>query len=129
MLQIPPQKLKEILIKEGLITAQNFDNLLIEAERMSQNIADVLISQGILTSDYFYNLIAQYFSIQKADLARRSIEENILRLLSEELARQKRVIVFAKEPDDTLDVAMEDPSNLETINFLKNILKQKSSPF
>ena len=129
MLQIPPQKLKEILIKEGLITAQNFDKLLIEAERMSQNIADVLISQGIITSDYFYNLIAQYFSIEKADLASRSIEENILRLLSEELARQKRVIVFAKEPDDTLDVAIEDPSNLETIEFLKKYLKAKIKPF
>ena len=129
MLQIPPQKLKEILIKEGLITAQDFDNLLVEAERMGQNIADVLISQGIITSDYFYNLIAQYFSIEKADLASRSIEENILRLLSEELARQKRVIVFAKEPDATLDVAMEDPSDLETIEFLKKHLKAKIKPF
>jgi len=129
MLQIPPQKLKEILIKEGLITAQDFDNFLVEAKRMGQNIADVLISQGIITSDYFYNLIAQYFSIEKADLASRSIEENILRLLSEELARQKRVIVFAKEPDATLDVAMEDPSDLETIEFLKKHLKAKIKPF
>jgi len=129
MLQIPPQKLKEILIKEGLITAQNFDKLLIEAERMGQNMTDLLISQGIITSDYFYNLIAQYFSIEKADLASRSIEENILRLLSEELARQKRVIVFAKEPDATLDVAMEDPSDLETIEFLKKHLKAKIKPF
>lgn len=129
MLQIPPQKLKEILIKEGLITAQNFDKLLIEAERMGQNMTDLLISQGIITSDYFYNLIAQYFSIEKADLASRSIEENILRLLSEELARQKRVIVFTKEPDATLDVAMEDPSDLETIEFLKKHLKAKIKPF
>jgi len=129
MLTIPPQKLKEILTKEGLITAQDFDNLLIEAQRMGQNVVDLLISQGVITSDYFYNLVAQYFGIEKADLATRPIEENVLRLLSEELARQKRVIIFAKEPDATLDVAMEDPSDLETIEFLKKHLKSKIKPF
>ena len=96
---------------------------------MGQNVVDLLISQGVITSDYFYNLVAQYFGIEKADLATRPIEENVLRLLSEELARQKRVIIFAKEPDATLDVAMEDPSDLETIEFLKKHLKSKIKPF
>ncbi len=129
MLQIPPQKLKEILTKEGLITAQDFDNLLADAQRMGQNMADVLISQRIITSAYFYNLIAQYLGVEKADLANRPIEEDILRLLSEELARQKRAIVFAKESDGALDVAMEDPSDLETIEFLRKHLKSKIKPF
>ena len=129
MLTIPPQKFKESLVKEGLITAQDFDNLLIEAERMGQNVADVLISNGIISSDYFYNLVARYFGVKKVDLATRTIEENILRLLPEELARQKRVIIFTKEADATLDVAMEDPSDLETIEFLKKHLKSKIKPF
>ena len=129
MLQIPPQKLKEILIKEGLITAQNFDNLLIEAERMGQNMTDLLISQGIITPDYFYNLVAKYFSVEIVNLGNRPIEEDVLRGLSEELARQKRVIVFAKEPDATLDVAMEDPSDLGTIEFLKKNLKSNIKVF
>ena len=129
MLQIPPQKFKETLVKEGLITAQDFDNLLIEAERMGQNVADLLISQGIITPDYFYNLVAKYFSVEIVNLGNRPIEEDVLRGLSEELARQKRVIVFAKEPDATLDVAMEDPSDLGTIEFLKKNLKSNIKVF
>ena len=124
MLTIPPQKFKETLVKEGLITAQDFDNLLIEAERMGQNMTDLLISQGIITPDYFYNLVAKYFSVEIVNLGNRPIEEDILRKLSEELARQKRVIVFAKEPDATLDVAMEDPSDLGPLSFLKKISNQ-----
>ena len=129
MLQIPPQKFKETLVKEGLITAQDFDNLLIEAERMGQNVADLLISQEIITPDYFYNLVAKYFSVEIVNLGNRPIEEDVLRGLSEELARQKRVIVFAKEPDATLDVAMEDPSDLGTIEFLKKNLKSNIKVF
>ena len=129
MLTIPPQKFKETLVKEGLITAQDFDNLLIEAERMGQNVADLLISQEIITPDYFYNLVAKYFSVEIVNLGNRPIEEDVLRGLSEELARQKRVIVFAKEPDATLDVAMEDPSDLGTIEFLKKNLKSNIKVF
>jgi len=129
MLQIPSQKLKEILIKEGLVTAEVFDNLMIEAKRMDQNIVDILISRGIVASDYFYNLIAQYLGAERVNLAGRPIEENILRKLSEDLARQKRAIVFSEETDGTFDVAMEDPSNLETIEFLEKNLKAKIKPF
>ena len=129
MLQIPSQKLKEILIKEGLTTAEVFDDLAIEAKRMDQNIVDILISRGIVASDYFYNLMAQYLGVERISLSGRPIEENLLRKLSEELARQKRAIVFNEEPDATLDVAMEDPSNLETIEFLEKHLKTKIKPY
>ena len=129
MLQIPAQKLKEILIKEGLTTAEVFDNLTIEAKRMDQNIVDILVSRGIVASDYFYNLVAQYLGVERIILSGRPIEENLLRKLSEELARQKRAIIFNEEPDFTLDVAMEDPSNLETIEFLKKHLKTKIKPY
>ncbi|PIU98394.1 hypothetical protein COS61_01660 [Candidatus Wolfebacteria bacterium CG03_land_8_20_14_0_80_40_12] len=125
MLTIPSQKLKEFLIKDGLISDEKFDSLLAEAERMNQNIADLLISQGVITVDYFYNLVVQYLNIPLANVAGRSIDEDILRKLSEELARQKRVIIFGKEADGALSAAMEDPSDLETINFLESHLKSK----
>jgi len=129
MLQIPDEKLKSILIKEGLITAEFFDSLSTEAKRMNQNLADVLISRGVIVPDYFYNLVAQYLGCEKISLASRPIEEELLRKLSEELARQKRAVVFGKEPNGAFDVAMEDPSDLETIEFLKKHLKTEIKPF
>ncbi len=129
MLQIPSQKLKEILIKDNLITAEKFESLLLEAKRMNQNIVDFLISGGFVTADYFYNLAARYFGVERANLAGRNIEENILRKLSEELARQKRIIIFNQESDGVLGAAMEDPSDLEAIEFLERRLKSKIKPF
>ncbi len=129
MLIVPAQKLKEILTKEDLISGQAFDGLMSEAKRMGQNIADLLISQNFITADYFYNIVAKYFGVERINLGSRVIEEKILRTLSEELARQKRAVVFAREADGTFDVAMEDPSDLETIEFLKKHLKTNIKPF
>jgi len=125
MLQIPPQKLKEFLVNEGLITAQDFDALLEEAKRMEQNVADLLISRGFITSDYFYNLLARHFRVEKADLGVRAIDENILKKVPEDLARQKKAVVFAEEAGGVLALAMEDPSDLETIEFFERRLKAK----
>ncbi|MFH1346870.1 MAG: GspE/PulE family protein [Spirochaetota bacterium] len=129
MLKIPNQKLKEILIKEDLIGAENFDKLAVESKRMGQNIADVLISQGIIGRDYFYTLMAKYVGVELVNLGGQLIEEKILRKLSEDLARQKRALVFREESGGTLSVAMEDPSDLTTIEFLEKNLKTKIKPF
>ncbi|MDD5547774.1 MAG: GspE/PulE family protein [Candidatus Pacebacteria bacterium] len=128
-MQIPDQKLKEILIKEGLIAEPNFDAVAVEAQRKGYQIADMLISRGIISQTYFNDLLSSYFGVEKVDLSRRPIDEEVLKLLPEEIARQKRAISFNKEPDGSFDVALEDPGNLETIGFLESYLKGKVRPF
>ncbi|MEK7143972.1 MAG: hypothetical protein AAB820_01425, partial [Patescibacteria group bacterium] len=112
MINIPENKLKDFLIKDGLVASKAFDDLSVEAKRMGQGLGDLLISKGIISADYFYNLLARYFGVERIDLGIGSINENFLRKLSEELARQKRTIIFNVEADGTLDAAMEDPSDL-----------------
>lgn len=129
MLQIPPLKLKDFLVKDGLIKPQEFDDLSKEANRMGQGLADSLISKGFVSEDYFYNLVARYLGVEMADLAGRQINEEIFKKISEDLARQKKAIIFNRENDGTFDVAMEDPSDLTTIKFLENHLKAKIKPF
>ena len=129
MLSISLQKLKEALTKENLITGEDFDSFSKEAERMGYDLPQFLISRGIITQEYFYNVLSQYFGVEKAELANRLINEDILNQLPEPLARQKKSIIFNKEADGTLDVAMEDPSNLGEIEFLQRYLKAKIKPY
>lgn len=129
MINIPENKLKDFLIKDGLVVPKAFDDLTVEAKRMGQGLGDLLISKGIISADYYYNLLARYFGVERIDLGIGSIDENFLRKLSEELARQKRTIIFNVEADGTLDAAMEDPSDLETVEFLKRHLKAAIKPF
>jgi len=129
MLQIPNPKLKELLIKESLIKPEDFDLTVTDAQRMNQNVADVLISRGTISADYFYGLVSKYFGVEMADFAAKPIDENVLRKLPEDVARQKRAIVFNQQADGTLDVAMEDPSDLSAIEYLEKNLKAKIKPY
>ncbi len=129
-MNFPPQKLKEILIKDGLINGRDFDLLLEEGRRLNQKIEDILISRGLVSADYYYNILSQYLGVKLSNLAGEgSINENVLNLLSADIAKQKRAIVFKKGDDGVLDVAMEDPSDLRTIEFLERHLKARVKPF
>ena len=129
MIKISPEKLKEVLLKEGLIDADRFEEIKKEAERLNQNLIEVLISRRIISEDYFIDFLSRYFQVPKADLAVKKINEKAFNLLSQNLARRRRAVVFEQEPDGAFDVAMEDPGDLETIEFLEKHLKGKIKVF
>lgn len=128
-LPIPPQQLKKRLTEENLLAPERFDALLAEAERKNQDLLDILVSQKIVNQDYLYGILSEILGVELAALGSRQMDEEALRLLPEEIARQRQVIIFGREPDGTLDAAMLDPSDLETIEFLKTRLQAKIRPF
>jgi len=129
MLQIPENKFKELLLADGVLTAEQFQGAVAEAKRMNRGVADILLEQNFITEEYYENSLSKFYGVERARLGERPVDENVLRLLSEDLARGKRAIVFARERDGTLDLAMEDPSDLVTIEFLASRLKAKIKPF
>lgn len=128
-MQIPNQRLKEYVVKEGLISEEDFDRLVNESERMGYSVADNLVSRGIVSNDYYNELLASYFGVRKANLSAQTIDERVLHLLPKELSRERRVVLFKKEDDGSFAAAMEDPSDLETIEFLRRYLKSEVKPY
>lgn len=129
MLSLPPEKIKNLLIRDGVIDAGTFDMAFEESSRKNQNVIDLLISRGLIGRGYFFSLLAKSLGVERIDLTSEKIDERILRLLPEEVARQRRAVVFANQPDGSFKVAMEDPTNLETIDFLALRLGAPIRPF
>ena len=128
-LPIPPDQLKKILVEQNLIAPERFDGLYQEAERKGQSVIDVLVSEKIVESNYLNDLIASLLGVPRADFSTQPISKEVVNLLAEGVARQRQVIVFNKEEDGTYDVAMLDPSDLETREFLAQRLNGKVRPF
>ncbi len=126
---IPPEQLKKKLLEEHLIDSARFDALAEEADRKHQNLIDLLVSQKIADSLYLNNLLAEFLGVEMANLGSRKIDEEALKLLPEETARERQVILFGKNPDGSLNAAMGDPSDLATIEFLSQRLKAVIRPF
>jgi len=129
MTQIPDNKLKEILFADGLVGEEVFNNAAEEASRLGNSIAETLISKNIITDDYFRNIVARYLNVPIVELEESKIDINVLNLLPEEIARQKRAVPFARGEDGSISVALEDPSNLVDSEFLERYLKTRIIPY
>ncbi len=129
MLKLPEEQFKKILLQDGLIKEKDFDNFSKEAKRNNQSIAELLISQGIISSNYYMELLSKFFDIPLANLGEEKIPYEILNQVPEDIARLKHLIVFNEEKNGTLDVAMADPTDLETIEYIEKLTKKKIKPF
>jgi len=129
MINLPPERLKEIFIQEGVIDSSTFDQIAFEAQRRKQNIADILVSQSIISRDHLLSIIAGVLGVDRVNLGSVDIDEKTLHLLPEDVSRRLKVIAFKQDEDGTIHVAMEDPTNLETLDFLKLRLGEKIKPY
>src|SRR3989338_811982 len=129
MLSLPTQQIKEMLVQAGVLDDATFDSIKIEADRKRQNVADLIISEGLINKEYFFNLLAKTLGFERINLGIQKIDERVMNLVSEDMARQRKIIVFNRGDDGAFDIAMENPTDLETIDFLSLRLKSKIKPF
>src|SRR3989344_6772602 len=130
-MQLPllPQQIKQELVSQNLVTPERFDEVAAEAERKNQNLLDVLVSSKIASAGFLGDLVAKALGVDRADFSVRPIDKSIVRVLPEDVARQRQAIVFNREENGVYDVAMLDPNDLEAISFLTQRLKAKIKPF
>ncbi|MCL4392461.1 GspE/PulE family protein [Patescibacteria group bacterium] len=129
MINLSSAKLKDILVRAGVVDADTFDTIATEAERNRQNIADIVISSGLINKDYFYLLLSKSLGVERVNLGAVGIDEKALHLLPEDIARTRKAIVFGKDKNGYFEVAMENPADLETIDFLTLKLQGPMHPF
>ncbi|HRU35869.1 MAG TPA: hypothetical protein P5237_00935, partial [Candidatus Paceibacterota bacterium] len=118
-LRLPLEKIKEFLVDNNLISPEVFQIALEDSQRTGQNIIDILVSRGFISEDYAYQLYSEFFKTPVIKLRGRLIKKSVLSIISEEMARTRRIAVFDKDDDGFLYLAMEDPGDLETINFVE----------
>ncbi|MDD3488145.1 MAG: GspE/PulE family protein [Candidatus Pacebacteria bacterium] len=116
-MRLPLQTLKKLILETGLVCEKDFDKLVLEAQRTEKNVIDLLISRNFITTDFYADILSRHLNIPRIKLVGQQINTEILNILPEEIAQTRNVVVFGKE-DNCILVAMLDPANLETLDFL-----------
>jgi len=121
-MKIDPLKLKEFLLAAGQVSEKQFEKALNESKEGNREIGDILVASGLLPEDEFIKIKAHLLGIPFINLEKEMIPPEILKIVPEPIARVHNIIAFKKD-GDTLDVAMLDPEDLRTIEFI-----QKTNP-
>lgn len=117
-MRVEPGQLKAFLLDAGLVTQKQFGVALKLAKKTNQNVGDVLVSEGWLTEQELIKLKAYILGIPFVDLKKEIIPQDVLSIIPEPIAKKHNIVPFKKQGSD-LEVAMLDPEDLRTIEFIK----------
>lgn len=117
-MRVDLQQLKNFLLDAKLITIAQFEKAKKISEKNNQKIEDVLVSEGFMTQEELIKLEAYVLGIPFVNLEKEKIDLDILRMIPEPIARSHNIVAFRKRERD-LEVAMLDPEDLRTIEFIK----------
>lgn len=115
----------ELLQENGMISQEQIDegwSKVAESDG-ELDILDALKSLGIISDDEVMAMLAQQYGLETVDLSSFSIPEEIIGAMPADTARKYSVVPVMLH-DDILTVAMSDPTDMDTIDSLRYVLKR-----
>jgi type IV pilus assembly protein PilB len=101
-------KIVEILLRQNYVTAEDIKRAEDYLKTHEISLVDYLISSEIITKDLLGQAIAESWGIPYADLNSSQPSPEQVMKISEDLAREKRVVVFKLEKDRVI-IATDTP--------------------
>jgi len=120
-------QLKAFLLDAGLVAGKQLEDAQKKAEKTKQKIEDVLISEGLITQEELIKLEAYILGIPFVNLEKEIVPPEVLKFIPEPIARSNNIVAFRRKGND-LEVAMLDPEDLRTIEFIKKTADFKILP-
>ena len=119
-------RLGDLLVEKGLITDDQLQVALQEQKKLGRKLGGTLIELGMIDEDSILNLLSSQLSIPLIDLKNYSYNEEVVRTLSETMARRYRAIVLEDRATDYL-VGMADPTDLYAVDEIQEKLSKTVS--
>lgn len=126
-MKIEPQRLEAFLLDAGLLDQKTLEAAWKKAQKEKKNLGDILLAEGRISEEDLIRLQAYILGIPFVDLEHEKISEEVLRIIPEPIARTHNIVAYRKT-GNRLEVAMLDPEDLETIEFIKKTSNLKILP-
>src|SRR5688572_1161363 len=116
-------RLGELLIEQKVINEAQLNHALAEQKRTGRKLGRVLTDLGIVQEQQLNDALARHLQIPFVDLRQLTLDQGVVRLLPEALARRFRALVLQQDKNG-LTVGMADPTDLFVYDELVARLKQ-----
>jgi type IV pilus assembly protein PilB len=111
-------KLGEILVRENLISSQQLREALEYQRTNGGRLGSNLVNLGIISDDVITAVLSRQYGVPSINLELFLIEEETIRLISQEVALKYSVLPISKI-GATLTLAMADPTNVFAMDDIK----------
>lgn len=126
------KQLDEILVDQGAITQEQSKHAQLYAKQNNIPIAEAILRSGFATEEQVTVALSKHFAVPYASKENGILiperEQNLQEIIPEKFARDNMVVPLFME-DDSLAVALLDPTNLFVIENIKMMSGKQVQPF
>jgi len=109
------RRLGELLIAGELITPEQLNEGLAQQKQAGKRIGEILVELGYITESDVFGALGDQLGVPYVSLSFYSVDANVITLISEQFARQHKVIPLFRI-GNSLTLGMADPLNLGVID-------------
>src|SRR3989344_7973282 len=126
-MRVDETQLKAFLLDAGLLSEKDLKAAASKAKKEDKEVRDVLLADGLITEEELMKLEAYILGIPFVNLEKEKIDSEVLKIIPEPVARAHNIVAFRRKGSE-LEVAMMDPDDLATIDFVKKKANLKILP-
>lgn len=122
------EKLKQLLISEGLIEKAVLDDAVGRAKEADKPLLALLAEEGTLDDELLIHAVAQVSGVPYVNLTTSMIDQDVLSLLPSDIAERFMAVPLA-DIQGRLAVAMIDANNVQAVDYLANRIQKPIKVF
>ncbi|MDI1276440.1 GspE/PulE family protein [Methylobacter sp.] len=120
-------RIGDLLVQNQIITQEQLVSALAEQKKTGRQLGRTLINLNFVNETELLNFLSQQLKIPFLDISQYPRKPEIIKRLSEALARRFRVLLLEYNEFDVL-LAMADPTDLMGLDELTRVLKKTIRP-
>jgi type IV pilus assembly protein PilB len=111
--------LETLLGRAKLVTPEQLATFKEEAARSSRPLSQIIIEEKVADEKTLVQAFSEYSDVPFTELNAQSVPLEILKQIPERVARQYMAVLFKVDDDGVHHLAMEDPDDVQAINFIQ----------
>lgn len=118
-MRISDSILETVLGRAKLVTPEQLATLKEEAARSKRPLQEIVLDQKVSDEKTILKAFSDYTGIPFIEIDPHTVPRDVLKLIPERVARQYMAVLFKIDPDGVHHLAMEDPDDVQAINFIQ----------
>jgi len=122
------KKLSGVLVDSGLLTEEQLTEAQKKSTDESVTLEEILVDDEYISDENLGQMMADIFGTPFVSLRKKSIDEAVLKIVPELVAKRQKIITFERGADG-IKLAMLDPENEEVKNYISKKTGEKATAF
>jgi type IV pilus assembly protein PilB len=117
-MQVDNEQLKSFALDAGLMSEQQINSAIEESVKTGKELSDVLVEKKLVSAEQLRHLFAYILGVPFVNIEKEIIPKDILQIVPETIAKKYKIVAFKKTGTE-LKVAMLNPEDIQTLDFIR----------